>query len=148
MTEDGAVHTVYLSIGSNLGQRERNIWRAVGEIEAGVGRVTRLSTLRETEPWGFSTPNKFVNAALCCLTTLSPRALLEATQAIERRMGRRTKSAGGQYADRIIDIDILLYDDISVDEPDLKIPHPLMGERAFVMIPLREIMAGDLRRGV
>lgn len=148
MTEDGAVHTVYLSIGSNLGQRERNIWRAVGEIEAGVGRVTRLSTLRETEPWGFSTPNKFVNAALCCLTTLSPRALLEATQAIERRMGRRTKSAGGQYADRIIDIDILLYDDISVDEPDLKIPHPLMGERPFVMIPLREIMAGDLRRGV
>lgn len=148
MTKDGAVHTVYLSIGSNLGQRERNIWRAVSEIEAGVGRVTRLSTLRETEPWGFSTPNKFVNAALCCLTTLSPRALLEATQAIERCMGRRTKSAGGQYADRIIDIDILLYDDISVDEPDLKIPHPLMGERAFVMIPLREIMAGDLRRGV
>lgn len=148
MTKDGAVHTVYLSIGSNLGQRERNIWRAVGEIEAGVGRVTRLSALRETEPWGFSTPNKFVNAALCCLTTLSPRALLEATQAIERRMGRRTKSAGGQYADRIIDIDILLYDDISVDEPDLKIPHPLMSERAFVMIPLREIMAGDLRRGV
>lgn len=148
MTEDGAVHTVYLSIGSNLGQRERNIWRAVSEIEAGVGRVTRLSTLRETEPWGFSTPHKFVNAALCCLTTLSPRALLETTQAIERRMGRRTKSAGSQYADRIIDIDILLYDDISVDEPDLKIPHPLMGERAFVMIPLREIMAGDLRRGV
>lgn len=83
----------------------------------------------------------FVNAAVCVSTQLTPRALLEATQAIERDMGRTAKSVNGQYHDRTIDIDILLYDNIKVDEPDLKIPHPLMNERDFVMKPLKEILA-------
>ena len=75
-----------------------------------------------------------------CRTALSPRQVLEQTQLIERELGRRRKSVGGCYADRPIDIDILLYDDITVDEPDLKIPHPLMHERDFVMMPLNEIL--------
>lgn len=133
------MHTVYLSLGSNLGDREQMLRRAVRLIGERVGRVMRMSGLHETAPWGFSSDNKFVNAAVCVETSLSPRGLLEATQEIERMMGRTMKSADGRYHDRVIDIDILLYDDIRVDEPDLKIPHPLMFEREFVMVPLREI---------
>ena len=104
-----------------------------------VGLVARQSSLISTEPWGFESDNQFVNAAVLCLTELSPREVLRATQKIEREMGRSHKSVGGNYSDRIIDIDILLYDELRVDEPDLQIPHPLMLKREFVMIPLREI---------
>jgi 2-amino-4-hydroxy-6-hydroxymethyldihydropteridine diphosphokinase len=80
-----------------------------------------------------------VNAVVLCETTKTPREVLLLTQQIERDMGRRKKSVSGGYADRTIDIDILLYDDVMIDEPDLKIPHPLMYQRDFVMIPLKEI---------
>ena len=99
----------------------------------------RQSSLISTEPWGFESDNRFVNAAVLCETMLSPREVLLATQQIERELGRTHKSVDGHYADRLIDIDILLYDDLRVDEPDLQIPHPLMLKRDFVMIPLREI---------
>lgn len=135
------MHKVYLSLGSNLGDRKYEIKRAVELIGERIGAVERVSSLYETEPWGFSSDNMFVNAAVCVSTQLTPRALLEATQAIERDMGRTAKSVNGQYHDRTIDIDILLYDNIKVDEPDLKIPHPLMNERNFVMKPLKEILA-------
>lgn len=134
------MHKVYLSLGTNLGDRRCNIQTAVDLIGERIGVVVRVSSLYETEPWGFSSDNMFVNAAVCVSTSLSPRALLSETQIIERDMGRTFKSVNGQYHDRIIDIDILLYDDISLDEPDLKIPHPLMNERDFVMNPLREIL--------
>lgn len=134
------MHTVYLGLGSNLGDRRGNISAAVRLLGERVGRVVRVSSMFETEPWGFTSGNMFVNAAVCVETSLSPRALLEATQAIEREMGRTEKSVDGRYHDRTIDIDILLYDDIRVDEPDLKIPHPLMREREFVMRPLGEIL--------
>ena len=132
--------TVYLSLGSNLGDRELTLRRAVSLLEERVGRVLRLSAFHETAPWGFSSDNMFVNAAVSIETSLSPRQLLVATQAIEKDLGRTVKSADGLYHDRPIDIDILLYDNMTVDEPDLKIPHPLMNEREFVKIPLREIM--------
>ena len=132
--------TVYLSLGSNLGDREQTLRRAVSLLEERVGRVLRLSAFHETAPWGFSSDNMFVNAAVSIETSLSPRQLLVATQAIEKDLGRTVKSADGLYHDRPIDIDILLYDNMTVDEPDLKIPHPLMNEREFVKIPLREIM--------
>lgn len=135
------MHKVYLSLGSNLGDRKYEIKRAVELIGERIGAVECVSSLYETEPWGFSSDNMFVNAAVCVSTHLTPRALLEATQAIERDMGRTAKSVNGQYHDRTIDIDILLYDNIKVDEPDLKIPHPLMNERDFVMKPLKEILA-------
>lgn len=134
------MHTVYLGLGSNLGNRRGNIDEAVRKIGETLGVVDRRSSNIETEPWGFDSPNSFVNAAVRCLTALSPRGVLEATQAIEREMGRTEKSADGKYYDRIIDIDILLFDDITVDEPDLKIPHPLMAEREFVLKPLKEIL--------
>lgn len=134
------LHTVYLSLGSNLGHRRRNIRQAIGRIGELIGTVERQSALFETEPWGFNSDHPFINAAVCCTTTLTPRQLLQATQQIERELGRTRKSAGGVYYDRLIDIDILLYDDLTVDEPDLQIPHPLMHERSFVMEPLRDIL--------
>lgn len=133
-------HTVYLALGSNLGNRHETIARAIRKIGVLIGDVVRQSTLIETEPWGFGSENKFVNGCICVTTDLSPRELLQMTQLIERELGRTEKSSEGVYHDRTIDIDILLYDDLTVDEPDLKIPHPLMKERDFVMVPLREIL--------
>lgn len=128
---------VYLGLGSNIGNRKEYIRKAVDMIGERVGEVIRQSSLIETEPWGFKSENRFLNAVILCETSLSPRQLLKVTQKIERDLGRRKK--GGAYCDRVIDIDILLYDDLVVDEPDLKIPHPLMQQREFVMEPLREI---------
>lgn len=127
-------------MGTNLGDKRKNIAEAIKNVGELVGDVVRQSALYETEPWGFRSDNRFVNAAVCVDTQLSPRRLLEVTQRIEREMGRTLKSDGGEYHDRIIDIDILLYGDQHIDEPDLKIPHPLMHERDFVMTPLNEIM--------
>ncbi len=112
---------------------------AITRIEGKIGTVLRQSSFHETEPWGFESPNLFLNACVCVSTSLAPRQLLEATQAIEIEMGRVKKSINAQYTDRIIDIDILLYDKLSINEPDLIIPHPLMEERDFVMLPLKEI---------
>ena len=137
------VHQVYLGLGSNLGNRRALLKRAIRLIGERVGEVTRQSTFIETEPWGFESANKFLNAVILCETDMTPREVLEATQQIERDMGRQKTvyrtSSHRTYTDRPIDIDILLYDDLTVDEPDLKIPHPLMEQRDFVMIPLREI---------
>ena len=134
------MHKVYLSLGTNLGNRKRHIREAIEKIGELIGDVVRQSALYETKPWGFSSPNDFINACVMVETALSPRQLLEMTQRIEREMGRMGKSVNGEYHDRIIDIDILLYDDLTVSDPDLVIPHPLMEERDFVMTPLREIL--------
>lgn len=134
------MHKVYFGLGSNLGDRQENIIKAIEKIGELIGRIERQSALYETEPVGFCSENMFMNAAACCSTSLSPRQVLEMSQQIERELGRTRKSVGGEYHDRIIDIDILLYDDIHIDEPDLKIPHPLMKERDFVMKPLKEIL--------
>lgn len=123
-----------------MGNRKRNIREAIERIGERIGDVESQSSLYETKPWGYSSPNDFINACICVLTPLAPRQLLEATQCVEQEMGRTLKSLNGEYHDRIIDIDILLCDDLHIDEPDLKIPHPLMEERDFVMVPLREIM--------
>ncbi len=131
---------VYLSLGSNLGHRRLTIWRAIRLIESQIGTVVRRSSFHETKPWGFQSVHPFINAAVCVETTMTPRQLLEKTQQIERELGRKTKSSKGVYHDRPIDIDILLYGDRVVDEDDLKIPHPLMYEREFVMLPLQEIL--------
>lgn len=131
--------TVYLSLGTNLGDKEHNITEAINKIKELVGDVVRQSALYATKPWGFESENDFINAAVCVETKLSPRELLDTTQKIERSMGRTRKSENGKYHDRLIDIDILLYGDEHIDEPDLKVPHPLMAERDFVMKPLSEI---------
>lgn len=136
-------HLVFFSLGSNIGNRKRLIREALDLLNKRVGRIRCESSLIETVPWGFYSPNKFINACVCCETKLNPRQILAVTQHIEREMGRVNKSKGGEYHDRIIDIDVLLYDNITVDEPDLKIPHPHMKERDFVMNPLQEIAKND-----
>ena len=133
-------HKVYFSLGSNLGDKEGNIREAISRIGELIGVVDRQSTLLATEPWGFESDNTFVNAAIRCTTSLSPFEILNITQNIERAMGRTLKSVDGQYHDRIIDIDILIYDDLHITTPQLTLPHPLMKERDFVMIPLKEIL--------
>lgn len=133
-------HIIYLSLGTNLGDKEQNLLSAITEIERRIGPVRAQSAFLSTEPWGFESENTFLNAAVCVETELSPNVLLRTTQQIERDMGRTQKSVNGQYHDRIIDIDILLYDDLHINTKKLTIPHPRMYERDFVLIPLREIL--------
>lgn len=140
-------HQVYLGLGSNMGDRQALLEKAIQLISERVGVVTRRSSFIETEPWGFESPNQFLNAVILSESDKTPREVLQVTQQIEREMGRKKKSkrmtasdkSDCQYTDRPIDIDILLYDNLTIDEPDLKIPHPLMHKRDFVMKPLREI---------
>ena len=153
------MHEVYLGLGSNLGDREQQLRQAVRLVDERVGRVVRQSSFIQTEPWGFQSEHLFLNAAICCLTDKTPREVLQLTQQIERDLGKTKAHATHRpssitphpsslfhhpspiiHHDRPIDIDILLYDDWKVDEPDLKIPHPLMHQRDFVMIPLKEIL--------
>lgn len=133
--------TVYLSLGSNLGDRKATMRRAIGLLNERAGSVDCQSSFIETEPWGFESTNKFLNMCVRLLTTLSPEQLLMATKQIERELGRTQKSVNGQYHDRPIDIDILMYDDVHLDSNDLTLPHPHMQEREFVMKPLREILS-------
>ena len=130
---------VYFSLGTNLGDKEHNLRLAVQKIEERIGNVVSLSAFYATAPWGFSSENSFLNAAVCVETTLLPLQVLEETQRIERELGRTEKSVNGLYADRLIDIDLLLYDDRVMDAEGLILPHPLMTERRFVMEPLSEI---------
>ena len=134
----------YLGLGTNLGDREENLRTAVRLLEERVGKVTSLSAFYATEPWGFHSENSFLNAACCLLTSLPPHQVLGLTQEVERDMGRMLKSKDGVYHDRLIDIDLLLClapdgTPVLIDEPDLKLPHPLMHLRDFVMRPLAEI---------
>ena len=133
-------HLVYFSLGSNLGDKKQNLSTAIKLMEEQIGVLLRQSAFLETEPWGFQSDNSFVNAAICMETSLDPFEVLAKTQEIERELGRTLKSINGEYHDRIIDIDILLYDDLKINTPRLTIPHPLMEQRDFVMIPLREIL--------
>ena len=144
------LHQVYLGLGSNLGDKEENLRKAITLINEQIGTVVRQSAFFYSEPWGFESENQFVNAAILVETTLTPHQLLKATQRIERLLGKTTAHAterpsdinhrpSSLYHDRPIDIDILIFDDLHIDEPQLKIPHPLMQMRDFVMIPLREI---------
>ena len=130
---------VYLGLGTNLGDKEQNLRMSIKKIEERIGNVVSLSAFYATAPWGFSSDNSFLNAAVCVDTTLLPLQVLEETQRIERELGRTEKSVNGLYADRLIDIDLLLYDDRVMDAEGLILPHPLMTERRFVMEPLSEI---------
>ena len=134
------MHTIYLSLGTNLGSREDNLERALRLLQEQVGVLLRRSSVHETAPWGFESSHMFLNLCVCMATSLSPLQLLATTKQIERQLGRTQKSAHGHYADRLIDIDILLYDDAHINEPGLMIPHPHMYEREFVMMPLNEIL--------
>ena len=130
---------VYLSLGSNMGDREGILGLAIEEIGKRIGNVTKVSNKYETEPWGFISENKFLNMALEVKTELSPYEISERVHKIEDDLGRtRTNNATG-YEDRVIDIDILMIDNIISEEKDLTLPHPKMHLREFVIFPLCEI---------
>ena len=135
----------FLSLGSNIGNREQTLQTALQRIEQEVGHVDRCSSFFYSEPWGFESENGFCN--LCCRveTELAPLEVLRKTQAIERALGRTHKSVDGHYADRTIDIDLIkVYDDegkeILMSGSVLTLPHPLWEQRDFVKLPLTEIM--------
>jgi len=128
--------TVYIALGSNVGDREANLRRAVQLLEHSGLAVTRLSGLYETEPVGYLDQPWFLNAALEASTALSPKELLSALRAIESRMGSSKPFPNGP---RLIDLDILLYGDSVIDTPSLQVPHPRMLQRNFVLAPLAEI---------
>lgn len=130
--------TVYLSLGTNLGDRESNLNEAVTMIKERIGSISSVSAFYQTAPWGFESPNEFINLALACKTVLSPTELLTTTQQIEVELGR-TKKSNGNYSDRLIDIDILYYDQLVLNTHCLTIPHPLLHLREFVLTPLQEI---------
>ena len=132
-------HLVYLSLGTNLGNKEENLRTAMTLIEEQVGTITSQSALYASAPWGFDSENTFLNNAIAVETSLTPEELLSITQRIEHTLGRTHKSVNGQYSDRLIDIDILLYDDVVMHTPSLTLPHPLMHRRLFVLEPLSEI---------
>ena len=135
--------TVYLGLGTNLGDKEVQLRTAVNEIEKRIGRIMILSAFYTTIPWGFTSEHTFLNAACAVETSLNPYELLSVTQDIEKNLGRKHKSVDHHYADRLIDIDILFFDQIIIHETDLQIPHPLLTKRDFVLKPLVEI-APDL----
>ena len=152
----------FLSLGSNLGEREQTLRQAMQQIEQQIGPVLRCSSFYYSEPWGFDSPNTFCN--LCCAveTTISPLEVLHTTQVIERALGRTHKSTAyatqasstPRYADRTIDIDLIrAFDEhgqevmCQIEDPDtpaskplLVLPHPLWQQRDFVKVPLAEIM--------
>ena len=130
---------VYLSLGTNLGNKEENLRLAISEIQKRIGTVVSQSAFLVTEPWGFHSENSFLNACIGIETTLLPYELLDATQAIERDLGRTEKSKGGFYHDRLIDIDILIYHHVLIRSSRLTIPHAHLSERMFVLQPLDEI---------
>lgn len=135
--------TVYLGLGTNLGNKEANLRTAIYKLQERIGKQVSLSSFYETAPWGFESDHSFLNAAIGLETSLSPIEILHITQDIEKELGRTKKSVNGSYSDRLIDIDILLYDTLVLQTPELTIPHPLMTERDFVMKPLIEI-AGNV----
>ena len=140
---------VYLGIGTNLGDREANLRRALELVHERVGECMACSSIYRSEPQGFVSENQFANIVAVCQTNHSPVEVLRITQAIEREMGRTEKSINGIYHDRVIDIDLLMAykgdrvmdngNGIAYSSDILKLPHPRMQERDFVMIPLREV---------
>lgn len=135
----------YLSLGSNIGNREEHIDQACRLIEERCGNISARSSNYYSEPWGYKSDKTYLNICICIESVLQPTELLDATQQIERELGRTQKNV---YADRTIDIDILTGttdtgEDIRLTTDRLTIPHPLMEQRDFVMIPLSEIAAEE-----
>lgn len=130
---------VYLSLGSNMGDRESILELSIKEIGKRIGTITKVSSKYETEPWGFVSANKFINMAVEVTTELSPQEVSDRVHQIEDDLGRTRNSNATGYEDRVIDIDILMIDDIVSDNSVLTLPHPKMHLREFVIFPLCEI---------
>jgi 2-amino-4-hydroxy-6-hydroxymethyldihydropteridine diphosphokinase len=136
------VRTTYLSLGSNIGEKLKNIQTSVDLIGEKIGHVKNVSSVYKSESWGFETSD-FLNICLEVSTNLNPEKLIESVLLIEKILGRE-RSASSSYEDRIIDIDILLFDDEIIFHDQLKVPHPKMLERKFVLVPLAEIAPNSI----
>lgn len=137
MTADGARFDATIGLGSNIGDKAANIDRAIALLTRdGAVRVVSESPKYRSAPWGVTNQDWFVNAAISVATELSPHALLRRCQDVENELGRvRDK----RWGPRIIDVDVLTYRDETIDLPDLRVPHPLIAERSFVLLPLRDV---------
>jgi len=136
----GELNQVYLSLGSNLGNRELQISHALSSLEQlGISVLARSSYVY-SKPLGFASPNDFCNVCVKVSTTLAPLELLECLQEVERQLGRNEKSNGTEYKDRPIDIDIIFFNKMALDDEKLQIPHPHWNMRPFVYLPLIEIV--------
>ena len=130
-------HTVYIALGSNIGDKSKNLSSAIEEINTLIGEVTEVSSFFENEPQGFESNNIFLNACLICKTNLDPLNTLKELKKIEKKMGR--KRTNGVYKDRIIDLDIIFYDQLVFNSKKLTIPHKEYKNRNFILIPLAEL---------
>jgi 2-amino-4-hydroxy-6-hydroxymethyldihydropteridine diphosphokinase len=133
-------HLVYIALGSNLGDRPGNLRGALKHMTAKIS-VIKESCVYETEPWGYADQPAFLNMVVEAETGLEPGALLAFLKEIEQEMGRETTFRNGP---RLIDLDILYYDELVLDSPPLVIPHPRLHERAFVLVPLADVAPDHL----
>jgi 2-amino-4-hydroxy-6-hydroxymethyldihydropteridine diphosphokinase len=129
---------VIAGLGSNLGDRFAALRRAMEMINGEAGEIIATSSVWETEPWGFDADDQFLNMVIVLKTSLEPKGLIQRFRSIEGRMGRK-KSGGGKYESRIIDLDILFWDDRVISLPGLEVPHPKLHSRRFVLEPLMEV---------
>lgn len=136
-------YTVYLALGSNLGDKQKNIEEALDKIEERIGSIISLSAFYLTTPVGFQSENIFVNCVCEVATFMDIYSVFSETQDIEKEIGRTVKSRNGQFSDRVIDIDLIMAGNLVINTPDLIIPHPRFHNRSFVLDPLYEI-APDL----
>lgn len=132
-------HNIVLSLGSNLGERKENIQQAYHLLQEYLGDILKCSSYYETKPWGFESSKYFVNSCALFSTLHNPFESLKIINDIERQLGRKRSYLAG-YEDRIIDIDIIFYDQEHIHTPELQIPHPLWQVRDFVINPLKEIL--------
>lgn len=135
------MNKVFLLIGGNLGERQKNMDEARKQIAARIGKITKCSAIYETAAWGLTDQPDFYNQALMVETDLTPAQLMDVILKIEKDLGRVRLQ---RYGPRLIDIDILLYNHLILESPSVTIPHPRMQERRFVLAPLNEIAADYL----
>jgi len=140
----GEVHRVWIGLGSNVGDRQVYLDRAGYEIEQESIRIISHSGIYESDPWGFQSEKLFCNKCIHAETNLDPRKLLDTLKSIEKRLGRETSNPEFGYTDRIIDLDLLFYDELVMHTDNLIIPHPHIEERLFVLKPLCEIAPGKI----
>lgn len=137
----------YLNIGSNIGNRRENLYRAVAFLAAGTSGAA-LSSIVESEPWGFESENSFLNLGVKLSSNLDPMEMLDRIHDIERRLGSAAhRDADGGYIDRLVDIDIVAIDDLVIDTPALQVPHAHLPERDFFLKPMMHL-APDWRHPV
>ncbi len=131
-------HTIFLLLGSNIHPRTVYLNKAIGFIDKSLGEIISVSSVYESEPWGFEASVAFLNRVVCIESTFESLEILEKTQQIERFLGRTTKTSG-EYVSRTLDIDLLFFDDEIINLPELTVPHVQIVNRRFTLIPLAEV---------